>query len=732
MSNSAATRAAIFGAVIGMGVIGGAAAEVSDTDIEAGAAEDQTDQPGSTTGERINQLDGIVVTAQRRGQSLQDVPIAVTAITSEDLAAQGLTTSTSLEAAVPSLTMPQSGTVATPFLRGIGSQSANPNDEPSVATYIDGIYVASPLGNMYSFNNIERIEVLKGPQGTLFGRNATGGVIQLVTRDPEHDFWGTAEVGYGNYDTSMGSAYITGGITENLAADLSVFYRNQSEGFGINIETGNETHKERQSSLRSKWLYTPTESTELRLSLDYTSLNDTAIEKAILPGFIARDGSTYPGRHNINSDIDPSQNLTSKGASVRWDQDLGLARLVSISAYREVEGWYNFDIDITPLQFASAAHDQSARNFSQEVQLLSQEGSVLDWIVGVYYFDAKYAYAPQRISGIAMGGPDQFSDLFSEQSTESYSIYGQGTYGLSDRLNATLGVRYTSEQQEVSAHRVSSSGQVGAIGSQRTKVDEPTWRTSLDYKLGDRSTIYASYTRGMKSGGFNLVVPSDAAYDPEILDAYEIGVKNEFLDRRLRLNASAFYYDYKDIQLQLSTGLTSHTANAAAAEIKGADVEFTASVTGNLTISGGFGWLDSKYTDYANAPTYTYPGNRAPGTLVVIDATGNRTNFAPKRTANLVARYAIPTNIGEFSLNGSAYHNSGYYVSPSNETAIDAHTLVNASLDWRSPDQAYGLRLWVNNLTDRNYFDALIESAQGPNGKEVNPRMYGVSFMYNF
>ena len=203
------------------------------------------------------QLGDITITAQRDSQPLQDVPIAVTAVTADNLVSRGMTDTRSIGMSVPNLSLSENGVSVTPFLRGVGSNQSNPNDEPSVATYVDGVYIPSPTGNIFSFNNIERIEVLKGPQGTLFGRNATGGVIQIITRDPQHDPSLEASIGYGTHDILEGSAYATTGLGSDAAIDLAVVYDNNFDGFGRDIVRNQDIFRREEFAARSKLLITP-------------------------------------------------------------------------------------------------------------------------------------------------------------------------------------------------------------------------------------------------------------------------------------------------------------------------------------------------------------------------------------------------------------------------------------------------------------------------------------------
>lgn len=690
-----------------------------------------TDQSNSTS------LEEIVVTAQRTSQSLQQVPIAVTAVTSADLANRQITSSLNLEAAVSNLTLTQNGVSVTPFLRGVGSNQSNPNDEASVATYIDGVYIPSVTGNIFKFNNVERIEVLKGPQGTLFGRNATGGVIQIITRDPSHDPLLDASIGIGTKGTVEASAYASAGLGETAAIDIAASF-DRNGGYGKDINRNADIFKHNQLGLRSKLLWTPGATTEIRLSADYSRLNSTGTDYQLRQGVIGVDGVTsYPGKRKTNTDWKNIGDNDIYGASLRVDQDLDFARLVSITGYRHVKGNFHLDQDATPFPLVQADINQFAESYSQEVQLLSPKSSKVDWLLGGYYFHAKYAYTPLTIGGLA-AFPLPSIDLFGDQKTDSYSAYGQVTYPILENTKITAGLRYTHEKQDTNG-RTESGGVAfphpdnpdhcpGAITDcpQSQSINKLTWRVAIDQQFSDDVLGYISYNRGIKSGGFNMINAGTDGYRPEILDAYEAGLKMQFLDRRVRLNMAAFIYDYQDIQVfNITGGGAVLTTNAAAARVHGFDGDLTIKASQNLTLSAGVGILDGQYTDFPNA-TFT-PASPLDGPQVPGDATGNRMIYAPKFSSNATIDYRIPTSMGEFGINASVSQRSKIYVSAANRLAIPGYAVVNGSLSWTSNDEHFGVQLWARNLFNRDYYINRTEQALGDIQFLAPPRTIGVT-----
>jgi iron complex outermembrane receptor protein len=668
----------------------------------------------------------IIVTAQRRSQSLQDIPIAVSAVTADQLAQRGMTDTRSLQVSVPSLTLSENGVSVTPFLRGVGSNQSNPNDEPSVATYVDGVYIASPTGNIFSFNNIERIEVLKGPQGTLFGRNATGGVIQIVTRDPEQDPSLSLNVGYGNYNALEVAGYATTGLGPNLAADVAVVYNHNFDGYGRDLVRNADIFEREEFAIRSKWLWRPGANTEIRLSLDYSNLNSTGTDYQLAPGVIGVDGvSTYPGRRRTTTDFANTGDNEIYGGSLRIDQDLGFARLASISGYRHTTGEFHLDQDATALPLVRATINQFAEQYSQEVQLLAPTGSSIDWLIGVYYFNASFAYTPLEIAGLA-AAPFTAIQLFGSQDTESYSAYAQATVPLGSNTRFTGGLRYTHESQDTTGRTETGGVVLVPDIPQSQSFNKLTWRVALDHQFTPDILGYVSYNRGIKSGGFNMINAGTPGYSPEVLDAFEAGLKMDLAGRTVRLNIAGYYYDYKDIQVfNITGGGAVLTTNAAAARLWGFDVDFAWRPTSQLRINAGFGYINSEYTDFPNA-TFT-PPSPFDGPQTVGDATGNRLIFAPEISFNTSASYRIPSSIGEFQLDGTISYRDDVFVSADNRLEIPGYWIANASIGWTSTSGRVGLRVWARNLFNEDYYANRTEQALGDIQYLAPPRTFGIT-----
>ncbi len=659
-------------------------------------------------------VETVVVTAEKRRVDVQKVPIAITALSSTALAAKGITDTLDLSASVPGLIINNAANVGNPYIRGVGSNLFDPSAEQSVAIYIDGVYIAAPEANIFDLNNVQRIEVLKGPQGTLFGRNATGGVIQVITRDPSQTPYAEASVGYGTYDTVTSSLYATGGITSTLAGDLAVQYANQGDGYGKNLTTGAPTFREAIGNIdvRSKLVFKPSDATKITLAIDYAhDVETNAYQKP--PGvFSPISGGGYPGAYNATEDLNTSNRVNTGGISLTVNQDVGFMNVVNIAAWRGTAVNYPFDDDVTPIKAADVILNDHAHNISEELQLVSKDNGWLKWLLGAYYFKGTGAYPEVFIDGAL-----QVSD---KQITESESGYGQATATFFG-TNFTVGARYTNETQDFS---ISAPVQF----AQSQAVDRITYRLAVDREIAQDVLAYFSYNRGFKSGGFNLLEPGNT-FKPEILDATEVGLKSEFLDKRVRLNLAAFFYNYQDIQLVLPIFGGTIVTNSAAAHIKGVEGDLTVVPIDDLTINAGLAYLDGHYTNDPGAVPITADGIP----LAPRNEAGKYTPNTPPVTASVSATYLVDSPHGTFRPSLSVVYNGGYDWQPDNRLVQPAYTLVNASVTWTSESGKYSVQVWGKNLAQATYYIARISAAGiGDAQEQAPPRTAGVTLKVRF
>jgi iron complex outermembrane receptor protein len=680
-----------------------------------------------------NHLEEIVVTAQRRSENLQKVPVSVTAITAMTLAKQGILDTSSLTLAVPGLDFSRELNGGTPFIRGVGNTTGAVGAEPSVATYVDGVYYPAAIGTLFSLNNIARIEVLKGPQGTLFGRNATGGVIQIITKDPSQTPSLAGSLSYSSFNTVDGAAYATTGLTPNLAIDGAINFSHQGDGWGHNLTTGKDAFKSQDFGARSKLLWRPDSRTEVRLTGDYErTRSDVGVSLAFAPGSIGVDGtSKNVGFYNVLGNT-PNDSITSQyGVALKIEHDLDWARLVSITSYRNLHNKLYLDSDATPLTIVDGEISARERTLSQELQLQSRASSTIKWIIGGFIYDDHSAYDPLAIYGAA-AAPFAYIANNAEQKTRSYAGFGQVTVPVLASTRVTAGLRYTSDRREINAI-TDLGGLVELPSHNQATFNKLTWRLSVDQDLTRDILAYASYNRGFKSGTFNLGAPTDPAVRPEVLDAFEVGLKSELLDHHLRLNVAGFYYNYNDIQLSKTVQTANIILNAAKAHIKGIDADANLILTNELSFRVAGAYTDGKYLDFKDAPGL-YPIVNAMGVPTggnysdpVPNAAGNDTIRTPKYTVSLGPDYTRQTAIGPIELNVLYYYNSGFFWSGDNQFKQPHYHMVNATLGWTSLSGNFGLKVWVKNALDQHYYSYGVEQVFGYAYSPAAPRTVGVS-----
>jgi iron complex outermembrane receptor protein len=437
--------------------------------------------------------------------------------------------------------------------------------------------------------------------------------------------------------------------------------------------------------------------------------------------------------------VQPYLSIRSSGGSARIEQDMNFAQFTSITAYRKLDNFQDGDLDAGPLQLIEFPLTEKNSQFTQEFQLASDSGSV-NWIAGLYYLGSTAKYDPYNLMGLAFA-PQGLAGVrqYSNQDTQSLAAYGQATFEVARDTNLTLGARYTHDERKLNSTGYGDLLAGFAVPlfdiSDKSTFNKPTWRIALDHQFSGDVMAYVSYSRGFKSGVYNLTSPTDPVVKPETLDAYEIGIKSQLLDHRLQLNASTFYYDYSDIQLTTIKGASQILVNAAKAKIYGVDVDFNAALTETLSLRGGVELLHGRYDSFPNAPVVN-PNHGFPFGNVSVDCTANPTGCdatdnkminTPDFTANLAVDQRIPLSVGQLNANVSYAYNSGFYFNADNRIKQDAYGLVNAQLSWMSPKETYKLTLWARNLFDKEYLQFVSEAPTGDLGSPGMGRSYGVT-----
>ena len=705
----------------------------------------------------------IIVTAQRREQSLQRVPVTVQAFTNEMIQSRGLEQISDLATVTPGLNIAQSSSGALqPFLRGVGTGANAVGSEGSIAVYIDGVYFSRPNAGAFSLNNIERVEVLKGPQGTLFGRNSSGGVIQLITKDPSYNPVVRGDIGYGNYDTLTGAIYASTGLTDKIAIDIAASGRNQGDGYGRNITTGNKTSYTDNYNFKSKLMFEPTETTKIVLSGLYSWSevqglgNQYPGTTQAYPTSPTTRVPTY-GFYDQRGNIDAINRIKMYAFSGKIEQELGFANFASITAYQHTKEYYQGEGDYTEEAFSAPTLNAHIKQFTQEFQLSSLSGSKVEWIVGLFYYNNLSAYDRGDFTGYGGGGVFDF-DTYGRQRSKSYAAFGQATYPITPELGVTVGLRYTREKTNASGRgdfRLDASdplcqlvgglanGSLCALFPQSDqagkKVSKLTWKGGLNYQLSPDILLYGSVSRSFKSGQYDILFPTpdQSGTDPEVLTAYEIGAKTDLFDRRLRLNLAAFRYDIQNPQVQLIQSGAIILSNAGSERIWGAEFDGQLRVATGLNVRFSGTWLDAKYLEYDNAP-YAPPlfgPTFGAGASQLVDASGNRPQLTSKFTYGIGADYTVSTGIGELQATVDYSHRSSFFWDQANgpELKQRAYGLLDARLRL-SPSEHYSVSLWGKNLTDEQYA-AFATSLSGTTGFPyiaAAPRTYGVSLNFEF
>jgi iron complex outermembrane recepter protein len=759
-------------------LVAGAVAHAEIPRTGDGTVETQSGAESATA----TQLEEVTVTANRREESNQRVPMAVAAISGDTAEKLGVTDGQSLAELVPGLLFNRQVNASIPFLRGVGNPVAEFGDEPSVALYVDDVYTPAGTASVANFADIDHMEVDKGPQGTLFGRNATGGVVQVFTQNPTETPELRVTAGYANYDTWCADTYASGPLTKQLTANVSAYWSNQSAGWGRNVTTGVPDFRSHDYGTRIKFLWSESDRTVALLTFDF---DKTVTQEGIgsrafagtgsfdpLPPFPNGGFPPAPGYYDLNSGDNSDGIARQYGVSLKITHNFDWSSLISISAYRDTRADDLIDEGTGPLPVVIAQITSPETTYTQEFRLISQPGAAVSWIAGVFYFNDKAGFDPIHTTGLAFA-PLPFVNSYGVQTAQSYAAFAQATRTILTDTHLTAGVRYTTDDRTERAGTVSGGGGlVPASNSPQSKSwSSPTWRLVLDRQFTPDVMTYVGYNRGFKSGLFNSDVlpgaPIDKPVNPETLDAYTVGVKSEYLQHRLRVNVEGFYYDYRNIQVQQVLNGVIHTTNAARATINGVDFDVSAVPVDRLTLTASLEGLQGKYGSFVDGTFYVYnPSMGGNCTFVVAappapvpcggvippnynaatgswDLKGNHTIETPPFSATLTGKYEVPTVLGPIDLNVSWMHTGNYYADPDNgmgqippsSPANDMQRLINvfnASLGWTSSDADLEVRLWARNLTNVQYWSYAQEISLVTLYSPAPPRTLGVTMTKRF
>jgi iron complex outermembrane receptor protein len=729
-------------------------------------------------------LEEIIVTARKREENIQNTPVSVTPFTMADLQDRGFTKLTEIADATPNMEFTYGavanggGSDALVFMRGIGQQSSNIVFDPGVGIYMDGVYLARSQGGILDLVDIERIEVIRGPQGTLFGKNTIGGAINIITTKPTGEFGGQLNATVGNYDRVDLEGLVQFPIIEDkLFAKVAVGSRDR-DGYIKRILTGEKDNNTNEQTVRGALRWLVSDSLEAQLNFDYMHERErgSAYTPVTIPGSPLATlwnnlvgiptGVPYDSRwipddpHKIFANGKSVNNSDVWSVALTIDWDLGPVSIKSITAYRDVDSQYVSDIDGTPVPISNKDPILARQSqFSQELQV---SGAVfnerLNWIAGAFYFtEDPDQYINDRIfvglfealeaaPGLVFGpfggagNPANaaldgsfFNDRFLGIENDSYSIFAQGTFDITDKLSLTAGARYNIDEKTFNLSQIRSrTGILLFDVTNKDKWNSFTPRFEITYQITPEHMLYGSVARGFKVGGFNITrsgtgVP--VAFDEEYVWTYEGGFKTQWFDDRLRVNGTYYFNDYTGIQLTSSVldpalGIIVLVQNAGDAETQGFELEMTAKPTGNLDLTAGIGLIDAEYVSLSPGVVDIPAGAELPNT--------------PKWTINLSGQYSIPLKElgGAVTARIDYKYKDDFFVDPSNNSGLHqkSYSIINARLTYTPPGEKWDVSIFGTNLTDKDYFTNGFFSAGGGVGAAVfnPPREWGVSLRYHF
>jgi iron complex outermembrane receptor protein len=707
--------------------------------VRPGFAEDFPAKKQNTsrteTAEAVETLDTMVVTAQKRSQNVQNIPDSITvldAATIEDARIEGMTEISGL---TPGLDFYNAGSRrhSFTFMRGIKSIH---NQEPALGYYVDGVSYSKSYMFDFPLFDVERIEVLKGPQGTLYGGNAMAGVVNVITAEPDNHIRGKLEVGLGDYEQSDVKGYVRAPlIKDKLFVGLSGLFEQQDEGFMENdVETdGDEGRHSEGGAGRLKLKYLPTDLLGITLSIDGQSYDEGAfpMRRTARNAFVMRGVLPEDSEGHYSHDFEGTADTDFWGTNLKIDYALPLATLVSITGYRDYEVDEMLDADFSPFDMTRMNYIQEDKSFTQELRLVSPEADRLQWLAGLYYFhnDAEnhsttfyrpaMAGNPNNPFGTGTGNRLNISD----GTNEGVAVFGQGTYRFWEHYDLTLGLRYEYQEAEMKWTQTDSPdhglSSTLTYPSADNDFDALLPKASLAWHVTDSHMVYATFAGGYRGGGFNKLSPDGSnAYDEETSWLYEIGTKLGFWDQRLIMNLSGFYMDIEDEQIvQFDPTLNSaYTVNAGESHRLGIEAEIRCTPVAGLDFIAGVTVLEAEYDSYSNP---------AAGT----DYEGNRAFNVPEVSGNLGVQYRRPL-FGQWNFMGrvDVIGIGKRYLDDANTVEESAYALVNAKAGVEG--EHWDIYLWSDNLLDEEYI--VFENTSKGITEDGDPVTFGVSVGYRF
>ena len=698
------------------------------------------------------QIEEVVVTAQKRTESVQEVPISITAFDAGDIRDAGIQNIEDVAFFVPNLSLQDNGLVSRFSMRGVNLNSITDASESPIAIYTDGVYIGTNSNFRASLFDIERIEVVRGPQGTLYGRNATGGLVNFISAEPSEEFGGYASVQYGRFDKVIAEGAVNAPLGDHIRARLSVKSDTDS-GYQENVTDGANWHESDMQAARFQLAIDISDNAELLLNVhgsdqegvgpgyglfgnrdpgDPTYMTVCSNERTLNGDCVSSSGEAGTGHPTrVNSgNPKPVNEKTQWGAFARlaWDITENV-QLTSLSAYEQVEKQQDEDGDGT----VAAPLNIGARNdydqFSQELRLNGAYGKA-DWVAGFYYFTSE-----ANVLGEFRFVPGPFADLAdSVLETDAWALFGDIRYAISDTLTFSGGLRYSDEEKShagVNTFAVAFGFGGPVFFDHEVKDDVVTWRAALDWQVNDDVMLYANYSTGFKSPGYQAqyIFTTDpfaaSASEREEVDAIELGFKSQLYGNRLVLNVAGFYYDYEGLQQVLTVpnpvGLnTPVLSNIDQADIYGIEVDIDFVPNEHVEFYASLGFIDNEVED--SDPAFD----------------GNEVAATPRWNYNLMGRLNYPLGgTGTVTLQASYSWQDDVFFGVDNDPLerFESYGVADARLIWRSMDEKYVLEAYVQNLSDEEYLvHSFTSGAAGGGAVGIwgLPRTYGIRATVNF
>ena len=708
-------------------------------------------------------LEEVIVTAQKRAENIQEVPISITAFSGEFLEENGIQRVSQVAHITPNFsiagsTQPSNSRIQ---IRGIGA-AGNNAIEPSVGVFIDGVYYPRPGSTIGLLKDISSFEVLRGPQGTLFGRNTVAGAMNITTRNPSQETEGAIELGYGAYDLYEVGGSFNAALSDSVAGRIAFMYADR-DGYGDNLLTGEEYGARDDLVVRGKLQFEVSDQLSVLVTADHAKINAEGIGSEVLnatsnPVFEARNAALYGASPvtddsydwKVNQVVNDDHEDEQSGVSVDINYEFANGtQLRSITAARTWEATYtDGDVNIAR-ELIPGTTDYDNETLSQELQLTSPGGETVDWLAGVYYYEEEYdidlvrdageafcaptiaAIAGPQFGAICLAGPQEgaTTNAFTQE-LESLAVFGQATWNVNDALSTTLGLRWTDDEKDGDYVAVVNNLAAGlfaanenAVGMERND-SKTTWFGNVSWNASDDLMLFATASTGYKSGGFNsqsggsVPLGDRRIFSPEETTNYELGVKSTLLDGTMTANATLYRMDIDDFQDRAFDGLSFVVLNAGEVRQQGIEVDINWVPIEPLRIVAGMGYLDSEYLSFRTAPGL--PGGPPQ------DLTGERRNFSPEWQTSLTADWTQPLGNGLQWFVGTSWswldeQNVGTSSNNDPQAMQDAYSIVNARLGLRSAAGDWEIALFGNNLTEEDFCQTIFDQAFGAPIGAVNP-----------